>query len=203
MDIITRSALIYQAEVLEPRRIADAIATHLKEMGHRVELFTANAIPEDLELNGYDGVIFGSALDDGEYAPRIEALIGARHRELQHMPAAFFSVSLSNYDDAEALRAESLACIERLIIETDFNPAIFASFTAEPPVSIRGFIKQMGMEPLGRRMEGEIGFDIADEDDYDTVEGADVEAFVEGFLGQIAAMVGRPGESASRPSPPL
>ncbi|TXD42693.1 hypothetical protein FRC96_03230 [Lujinxingia vulgaris] len=197
MDTITRLALIYQADTIETRRVADAIATHLKEMSHRVELFTAEAIPEELEFSEYDGVIFGSALEDGEYAPPIEELIGERHRELQHMPAAFFSVSLSEHDDAEALRAESERCMERLIIETDFNPAFFASFTTELPSSSRGFMKQMSMEPLGRRMDGELGFDIADEEDYETLEGADVEEFVEGFLGQIAFMVGRPAEAAS------
>lgn len=203
MDTITRIALIYDAETLETRRVADGMATHLKEMGHRVELFTADAIPDDLELDDYDGVIFGSALDDGEYAPQIEAWIGDQHRELQQAPVAFFSVSLSEHDDAEALRAESETCIERLIIETDVNPALFASFTSELPSSTRGFMKQMTGEPLSRRMEGEIGFDIADEEVYDTVEGADVEEFVESFLGQIATMIGRPSEPAANVPMPL
>lgn len=203
MDTITRIALIYDAETLETRRVADGMATHLKEMGHRVELFTADAIPDDLELDDYDGVIFGSALDDGEYAPQIEAWIADQHRELQQAPVAFFSVSLSEHDDAEALRAESERCMERLIIETDFNPAFFASFTTELPSSSRGFMKQMSMEPLGRRMEGELGFDIADEEDYETLEGADVEEFVEGFLAQIAFMIGRRAEAASSTPLPL
>src|SRR5690554_2691032 len=203
MDTITRIALIYEADTPETRQAADEIATHLKEMSHRVELFTAAAIPEDLELDDYDGVILGSSLVDGEYSPKIEALMGERQRELQHMPSAFFSVSLSEYDDAEALRAESETRIERLIFETDFSPAFVAAFTTELPISSQGFMKQMSMGPLSRQMEGEIGFDIADDEDYDTLEGADVEEFVEGFLGQIAFMIGRPAEPASSSPIPL
>lgn len=203
MDTITRIALIYEADTPETRRAADEIATHLKAMSHRVELFGADAIPEDLELDDYEGVILGSSLIDGEYSSEIEALMGERQRELQHMPSAFFSVSLSEYDDAEALRAESETRMERLIFDTDFSPAFFAAFTTELPSSSQGFMKQMSMGPLGRRMDGEIGFDIVDEEDYDTLEGADVEEFVEGFLRQLAFMIGRPADPASSTPLPL
>lgn len=190
MDQITRIALIYSTVDGQTRQIADHMATHLREMGHPVELFNLQDLPADLDYQSYDGVIFGAPIRQGSFPRSLSRLVKGLERELQQVPTAFYSVSLFEAAQDEEVREEVQEIFNRFMAKTGLHPLIYASFAGALPFSRYGFMQRMLMQAMARRLTGELQIDT--NTDYEFTDWVAVDEFVEQFLGQIAFV--HPGE---------
>jgi menaquinone-dependent protoporphyrinogen oxidase len=91
---MSRILVAYACYYGRARAIADELATRLSARGHEVEVANAREgrlpPPQD-----YDAVILGSRVEHGHHAREILDYVRQWRDELDHMPTAFFSVSLA------------------------------------------------------------------------------------------------------------
>ena len=197
MDVNARIALLYGTGEGHTRKIADHIATHLKEMNHRVELFDVKKLPGDFSLEGYDGAIIGASIHAGNYSRAVKKAVTDHKQWLKTSPSAFFSVSLTAAEESEEAKEQVQAYIDDFIERSDWHPVLVASFAGAMPFSRYGFMKRMLMRAAGRRLEGEGDFDTTR--DYEYTDWASVDEFIEQFLSHL----GLAGESSGEPRPTL
>lgn len=91
---MSRILIAHASRFGQTRSLADAIATRLRARGHTVDI----ACARDASLpapDSYDAVILGSRIELGHHAPEIVEYIRDHRVQLEHMPTAFFSVSLA------------------------------------------------------------------------------------------------------------
>lgn len=90
---MSRVLVAYACYLGRTRAIAGELAQRLRVRGHEVELANAREgrlpPPQD-----YDAVILGSRVERGHHAREIEDYVREYRKELDHMPTAFFSVSM-------------------------------------------------------------------------------------------------------------
>jgi menaquinone-dependent protoporphyrinogen oxidase len=91
---MSRVLIAYACYYGRARAIADELAERLRARGHQVEVANAREgrlpPPQD-----YDAVILGSRVEHGHHAREILNYVRDWRDELDHMPTAFFSVSLA------------------------------------------------------------------------------------------------------------
>jgi menaquinone-dependent protoporphyrinogen oxidase len=95
--------------------VAEAIGHALCERGAIIDLKPAREVTR---LDGYRGIVVGSAIRDGRWLPEAMAFIHRFHPELYVIPTAIFTVHLFNLDDSPRSKANRRAYTEpvRLLI---------------------------------------------------------------------------------------
>ena len=108
------------------RKIADAIATEARRLGHDVVELELTATSEMGSLDDYDGIIVGGPVNRGHHDPALADFV-VRHLEiLERKPSAFFSVSLVAGSESAANRIDAQLVAQRFFHDTGWHPAIFA-----------------------------------------------------------------------------
>jgi menaquinone-dependent protoporphyrinogen oxidase len=91
--------------------VAAAIRQTLGERGFSVDI---KPVKENPALEGYQGVVLGSAIRYGSWQPEAVKYVEQHRDELKQMPNAFFCVHLMNLDDDEASRKARQAYLDSL-----------------------------------------------------------------------------------------
>jgi menaquinone-dependent protoporphyrinogen oxidase len=86
--------------------IAAAIGEAMSKRGFAVDV---KPVQEKPSLEGYQGVLMGSAIRMGNWLPEATDYIKANQQALNKMPVALFTVHLQNIEDDETSRAARLA----------------------------------------------------------------------------------------------
>src|SRR5690242_8481914 len=100
--------IVYGTSYGQTAKIARRMADQLRESGERVTLVDADAIPRDLEVGTYDGVLIGGSVLFGRHKRRLARFVRANRRALDFMPSGFFSVSGAAASASPAERAKAL-----------------------------------------------------------------------------------------------
>lgn len=123
--------------------VADAIADELRAGGATV---TVEEIRHVKRLDGYDGVIVGSAIRAGNWLPGAKKFVTRHQAALSNMPLAYFTVCLTLEKDTEENRKIVAAYLDpiRLIVEPD-SVGLFAGVMDYEKLSwpVRQIIKSM------------------------------------------------------------
>ena len=91
---MSRILIAHSSRFGQTRTLSEAIAKRLRARGHTVDIACARtgALPPPAS---YDAVILGSRIELGHHAPEILEYVRDHREDLEHMPTAFFSVSLA------------------------------------------------------------------------------------------------------------
>ena len=89
------AAVVYSTRAGHTRRIAEAITQGLGRQGLASKLFDLGEQAEPPDLRGFGSVVVAAPVRMGQFAPEIIAFVKAHRSELERMPSAFVSVSLS------------------------------------------------------------------------------------------------------------
>jgi menaquinone-dependent protoporphyrinogen oxidase len=111
-------------------RIAAYVAERLENRGFHVQIRNLRVHP-DLKIGDYEGVILASPVHAGKHEPSMAKFVKKHRDELERVPAAFLSVTLSE------------AGAER----TSATPEEHARFTADVQKMLDIFQKQTGWKP--------------------------------------------------------
>lgn len=132
-------------------RIAKRLAERLRERGFEVDLLDLAALPDDLSLDRYRGVLLGAPVHGGHHlAAAVE--FAARHQvALGSLPSGFFSVSLTAADDDDHSRAATRAYLDSFVRETGWHPAHDASLAGALLLSHYGVFERALMRLIARR----------------------------------------------------
>lgn len=101
---MSKLLIVYASKAGSTADVAENIATTLKERGFDVEILPANQVKS---VEGYDGVVFGTAIRMGKPIREAMRFVNKFHNELKALPAAVFSLGLAMMEDTPEKRKQA------------------------------------------------------------------------------------------------
>jgi len=106
-----RILLAYASATGSTVDVAQAIAETLNERGFSVDV---RPVKEDPQVEGYQAVIAGSAVQYGKWLPEALEFVKNNQAALQQLPVALFCVHITNTGDDEQSRATRLSFLDEV-----------------------------------------------------------------------------------------
>lgn len=123
--------ILYATREGQTRHIAEYIAKALSKRGCTAQVHNVKVHPETVQLSNYSAAILAASVHAGRHEPEMESFVRKHRDQLELLPTAFFSVSLSEAgaEDPNASpeeREQSAADVDRMIEEffvaTEWRP---------------------------------------------------------------------------------
>jgi menaquinone-dependent protoporphyrinogen oxidase len=104
----------------QTKKIAEAVAARVQELGHDADLFDTASIPTDLHVDSYDKIIIAGSVHQQRHQESVEVFVTAKLAELRKRLTLFLSVSLSAAFSRGLPEAQSY--LEAFLKSTGWNP---------------------------------------------------------------------------------
>lgn len=79
----------------QTRKIAEAVAAQISELGHDFELFDTSGLKGDLHPESFDKIIIAGSVHEQQHQKAVEIFVAVNLKKLQTKPTMFLSVSLA------------------------------------------------------------------------------------------------------------
>jgi menaquinone-dependent protoporphyrinogen oxidase len=79
----------------QTRKIAEAVAAQISELGHDFELFDTSGLKGDLHPESFDKIIIAGSVHEQQHQMAVEIFVAVNLKKLQTKPTMFLSVSLA------------------------------------------------------------------------------------------------------------
>jgi len=123
--------IFYATREGHTRHIAEHLASDFQARGMEVETTNVADRPDEIDLNSFSFAIVAASVHAGSHEPEMIRFVKSHRNQLERMPTAFISVTLSE------------AGAERV----DGTPAERARFAADVKKVIDAFFEQTGWHP--------------------------------------------------------
>ena len=180
---MSKVVIIYGSAEGQTARIADHIASRLRERAHTVEVHAARGLPPGFTLEAFDGVIVGASVHYGRHQPYVREWVTKARDTLQNRHSAFYSVSLVACDPSPESQAQAKGLIDRFVAQTGWTPHQSASFAGAVMFSRYGFVRRLIMKMVMRRSGMKV--DAAHDHEYTNWEAVD--RFAAAFARELEA----------------
>lgn len=113
----TRILVVHAGKYGQTRKVAERIAARLRESGAEVAIADVRTAPPT-ELDGYDAVVIGGAVHQGNHLRALERWMRGRAAAINARPTAVFSVSLSASDVGGPGHTDATNHLDELLTRT-------------------------------------------------------------------------------------
>lgn len=180
-------AIVYISTEGQTRRIAEHMERAIRAAGHQA------LVIDFRELYGSpppaaDGVIIGASVHVGHHPQELESWAAEHREQLESVPSAFFSVSLSARGSQPGARAEAGEYISDFLGRTGWHPQTAAAFAGALRYTRYGLLKRMMMKFIASRSGSS---DLDTRKDYEYTDWESVDRFVDEFLESLPPSAGR------------
>ncbi|QDG51788.1 menaquinone-dependent protoporphyrinogen IX dehydrogenase [Persicimonas caeni] len=170
-----RIAIIYGTTEGHTRKICEHIAQTLRDHDDQVEIVLGSEFDDAFELSDFDGVIVGGSLHAGTHQRYIRAFVDEHLEELQSMPSAFFSVSLSAA--SEDTRDDAQGALDTFLEETGWTPEQAEIVAGALKYTEYNWFKRFAM----KKISASSGGDTDTSQDYEYTDWEQLSRFAEAF----------------------
>ncbi len=142
----------------QTRKIAEAVAARVRELGHDAHLFDTAGSPADLHVASYDKIVVTGSVHQQRHQESVEVFVAARLTELQKRPTLFLSVSLSAAF-AEGM-TEAQSYVDTFLASTGWKPTQSLLVAGALQYAEYDYFKEQLIEHVvlkGRKVEGSKG----------------------------------------------
>jgi menaquinone-dependent protoporphyrinogen oxidase len=178
---MARIALLYGTTEGQTGIIAERMAAVLDEAGHDPVLFHAGHRPAGFSLAGYDAVVIGASVHVGSHQRYIIRFVSDHVDELNSLPSAFFSVSLTAAEGSAEAWETARSMLETFLAETGWEPDATAVVPGALTYSQYGTLKRFVMKRIAKRAGG----DTDTSRDYEYTDWDEVESFAATFADAL------------------
>ncbi|MDH5276475.1 MAG: protoporphyrinogen oxidase [Gammaproteobacteria bacterium] len=179
-----RILLLYATIEGQTALIADRMALTLRNLGHGVDLLSAQTAGEALDPGRYDGVIIAASIHYENHPRYLRALVRKHLSAIATRPSAFFSVSLSaggrNPNLKEARRNR-----DRFLRQTGWQPELTETIAGALKWSLYGPFKRLAMLFFVKL----VGGDTDRSRDYEYTDWTQVERLASDFADLLKPKV--------------
>lgn len=175
--------IAYETTEGQTEKIATHIAEVLRRAGKTVHIGRVDALPEDLDLSLYDGVLVGASVHGGRHQRAVVTFVKRHREELERAHNGFFSVSMSSARGTEEGYRLATECVERFEAETGWRPERVVLFAGALLFTHYGFVKRYIM----KRISASTGGPTDTSRDYEFTDWSSVDHFAMDFLSSAAA----------------
>lgn len=178
---MARVALLYGTTEGQTGTIAERMAGVFEAAGHDPVLFHAGHLPADFSLADYDAVVIGASVHVGSHQRYVTRFVTDHVDELNRLPSAFFSVSLTAAAGTEEAWATARGLLEAFLAETGWEPDATAVVPGALKYSRYGTLERFVMKRIAKRAGG--GTDTSR--DYEYTDWDEVESFAADFADAL------------------
>jgi menaquinone-dependent protoporphyrinogen oxidase len=199
----------------QTRKIAEHVAATIRARGDEAELLDlGSGTKVDLDLAGYAAVVLAASVHLGRHERELVSFVKAHHEQLEQVPTAFLSVSLSeaSVEDMTASfesRSDAAVDVKRMVDEfchqTGFHPARVWPVAGALTYSQYGALVRFVMRRIARRA----GQSTDTTHDHEYTDWKGLHGFVDALMmeleeddGRGAGRYGVAAKSQARVSPP-
>lgn len=180
---MNRILILYGTKEGQTGRIAESLKDQFQSSGHETDVINAKKLPQSFSLDGYKGVLIGSSVHMGLYSSAVRQFIRQNKSELEELPSAFFSVSLSDASSTSEERAQLDPYINKYLDKCGWHPATIGRFGGSLAYTKYGFFTRFLMKKIGQSK----GQSTDTSKDYEYTNWDQVKAFGNEFLEQCNA----------------
>ena len=177
-----RIAIIYATTEGQTLTIARRAAELCQQAGHEIELLNAVAVPADFIMAPYDAAILLSSVHVGHYQAAMSIFLNDHKKDLESIPNAFISVSLSaastDADDVDGLREVT----DYFYTQSGFTPQYEHLAAGAFRFTRYDFFKRWAMKLIAAQK----GIDADTSKDLELTDWPGVDRFVNEFTAEIA-----------------
>ena len=177
-----RIAIIYATTEGQTLKIARRAAELCQQAGHEIELLNAVAVPADFIMAPYDAAILLSSVHVGHYQAAMSTFLNDYKDDLEAIPNAFISVSLSaastDRDDVEGLREVT----DDFYKQTGFTPLYEHLAAGAFRFTRYDFFKRWAMKLIAAQK----GIDADTSKDLELTDWPGVERFARDFIAGLS-----------------
>jgi menaquinone-dependent protoporphyrinogen oxidase len=170
--------IVYGTTEGHTRHLSEFIGSVVTKARHTAGIKDTASLAGNQNPADYDAVLIAASLHVGHYQPAVVEFARAHHEELNTMPSAFISVSLSaagvNPHDWEGLEQ----CVDRFLHETMWRPKAVHHAAGAIRYSQYDFFKSIAIKYIASQR----GQKTVRSQDYDLTDYPALEAFVLGFI---------------------
>ena len=152
--------VLYATREGHTRRIAEHIAIRIRDRGHPASLRDVRHLHEPFELDGFGGAFVAASVHTGKHEPEMVAFVKRHRGQLDALPTAFLSVSLTAATAEDATRpavdrakasADTQRVIEEFLTSTLWRPNRVRAVAGALLYSKYNFILRFVMKQIARR----------------------------------------------------
>ncbi|WP_049972416.1 menaquinone-dependent protoporphyrinogen IX dehydrogenase [Haladaptatus cibarius] len=179
---MARVLVLYGSTEGQTATIAERIAEVLVSAGHDSTLLHGNRVPDRFRLSEYDAAIVGASIHRGKHQRYITEFVREHADELNRLPSAFFSVSLTAAEDTDEARATAENLVTKFLADTGWNPDRTAVVAGALKYSRYGLLTRLLMKYVATKAGG--GTDTSC--DYEYTDWDEVEVFATSFARSLS-----------------
>ena len=179
---MSRALVLYGSSEGQTASIAERVGDLLDDDGHEVTIVHAKHPPAGFSLAAYDGVVVGASVHKGKHQRYVREFVRAHSDELNRLPSAFFSVSLTAMSPAADDERETRGYIEEFLEETGWEPDLTHTVAGALKYREYGLMNRFVM----KRIAGKKGIDTDTSRNHEYTDWEDVEAFTREFSRLIS-----------------
>jgi len=174
---MVRIALLYGTTEGQTGIVAERMAEILEDAGHAPALFHAGHLPADFSLTDYGAVVIGASVHVGSHQAYVTRFVTDHVDELNRLPSAFFSVSLTAAEGSAEAWETARGLLEDFLAETGWDPDATAVVPGALRYSQYGTLKRFVMKRIAKAAGG----DTDTSRDYEYTDWDEVESFAATF----------------------
>jgi menaquinone-dependent protoporphyrinogen oxidase len=176
-----RILIVYGTRYGQTAKVAGRIAEVLRRRGCAVTLDRGDALPPDLDLGAFDGVMVGASYIMGRHQSYVERFIRAHREALGRLPSAFFSVSGSAGSPRPEEREAARRNLDQFLAPTGWQPAITKPVAGAIAYTQYGPLTRWLMKQIARSK----GASTDTSRDHESTDWPAVEQFATEFAGLV------------------
>lgn len=175
-------SIIYGTSEGQTRKIAEYMASVIEQNGHTAVLVDCSRVSSTFSIEDYDAALIGASMHVGRFQDSVREFVRNHLEQLQRMPSAFFSVSLTaasrKAKDREQVR-QSVTAFQK---ETGWRPNQVACIAGALRYNRYGIAKRWIIRKIAKGISG----DVDTSRDYEYTNWEAVRLFTEDFLSSLA-----------------
>ena len=175
--------VVYGSTEGQTRRIADGIATRIREHGPEAETVDSTSLPADLDLGGVGAVIVAASVHQHRHQPSVMHFVKDNLARLQAVPTAFVSVSLAVAMAGEEGGREARSYVDRFLADTGWQPTEVHLAAGALLYTAYDFFKRQIMKFIVWKSGGPTETD----QDYEFTDWAELSRFVDAFVEKVSS----------------
>lgn len=194
-ETMSKILIAYGTSEGQTAKIAEQLAGFIRAQGH--DAFPMDISSEAPAPAGYHAVVVGASVHKGKHQRWVVDYVRRNRPALEHLPSAFFSVSLAIADGTQKGRLEAERYVETFLQETGWYPEKVGLFAGALVYTKYNFLLRWVMRWIARSKGSR---DLDTRRDYVYTGMAAVQRFAVEFLTSVAPAEGQIAVAAERMS---
>jgi menaquinone-dependent protoporphyrinogen oxidase len=176
-------AIVYGTTEGQTAKIAESLASTLRELGHGARAVHAADPPADFRLEDEDGVIVAASVHEGQHQRYIRDWVTEHLAWLREHPSAFVSVSLTSADRGEEPDRLAQGLVEDFVQTTGWQPETVLKAAGALRYTHYSWLKRMLLKQISKSHGGPTDTNR----DHEFTDWAEIRRFAESFADRLGS----------------